>query len=655
MELRELAELGGRLLDEVERAVVGKREQLELVLLGMLADGHVLLEDVPGLAKTLAARSFAEASGLGFSRVQFTPDLLPSDVTGSSIWNQRDGDFEFRSGPIFTNLLLADEINRAPPKTQAALLEAMQERQVTIDGVTRPLERPFLVLATQNPIEYEGTYPLPEAQLDRFLLRDRVRLPAARRRVGDARPPDRAPGGRGRARRRWSTARPCSRCRRPSSTCTSSRRVGRYIVDIVAATRESTSLAVGASPRGSLALLKLSRCRAALAGRDFVTPDDVKAIAVPALAHRLMLRPELWVQRRSGEDVVRETLDAGADAARRGRRASGRRDAVRVAPARAVRRPRRPRPARGARAPPARARRRSRRRSRCIVAVGLLCERPPELRAWLTLDRDRALEGDEIDAEIELNASTTIELLELHPRSSRAGLAVVEGDNPCGVRLAAGEERTRAAHAPLRPLGRRSSSARSALRARGRIGMLVWEGRMQRPHRLQVYPRPELLRSLVAPLDTQLATGDLVARVRADGLEFADTRAFVPATASARSTGGPAPAAASWSSTSGTPSGTPTSSSSSTASRRRAAATRRTARSSAPCGPRRRSPAATSSAATASGSSRSAAFSAGSSPAAGSSSATAWSTRCSRPGSSSATRGRTSTSSRPARCRRRRS
>ena len=171
MELRELAELGARLVDEVERAVVGKREQLELILLGLLADGHVLLEDVPGLAKTLTARSFAEASGLGFSRVQFTPDLLPADVTGSSIWNQRDGDFEFRAGPIFTHLLLADEINRAPPKTQAALLEAMQERQVTTDGVTRPLERPFLVLATQNPIEYEGTYPLPEAQLDRFLLR----------------------------------------------------------------------------------------------------------------------------------------------------------------------------------------------------------------------------------------------------------------------------------------------------------------------------------------------------------------------------------------------------------------------------------------------------------------------------------------------------
>ena len=171
MELAQVQEHATRILDEVERAVVGKREALELVLMGLLADGHVLLEDYPGLAKTLAARSFAAVTSIGFNRIQFTPDLMPSDVTGSSIWNQRDADFLFRPGPIFTNLLLADEINRAPPKTQAALLEAMQERQVTIEGVTHPLARPFLVLATQNPIEYEGTYPLPEAQLDRFLLR----------------------------------------------------------------------------------------------------------------------------------------------------------------------------------------------------------------------------------------------------------------------------------------------------------------------------------------------------------------------------------------------------------------------------------------------------------------------------------------------------
>jgi MoxR-like ATPase len=309
MELRELAELSRRLLDEVERAVVGKREQLELVLLGLLGDGHILLEDVPGLAKTLTARSFAQASGLEFRRVQFTPDLLPADVTGSSIWNQRDGDFEFRSGPIFTHLLLADEINRAPPKTQAALLEAMQEHQVTTDGVTRRLERPFLVLATQNPIEYEGTYPLPEAQLDRFLLRTGFGYPQpedewemlARRidraadEVAITQVIDRATLLEMQAAVEVVHVEPT---------------VGRYIVDVVAATRESPSLAVGASPRGSLALLKLSRCRAALGGRDFVTPDDVKAVAVPALAHRLVLKPELWVQRRSGEDVVRETLAA---------------------------------------------------------------------------------------------------------------------------------------------------------------------------------------------------------------------------------------------------------------------------------------------------------------------------------------------------------
>src|SRR5687768_18365333 len=171
MELAQVRELSAEVLDQVEKAVVGKRARLELVWLGILADGHVLLEDFPGLAKTLAARSFAQVLSMRFTRIQFTPDLMPSDVTGSSIWNQRDGDFEFRPGPIFTNLLLADEINRAPPKTQAALLEAMQERQVTIEGLTHRLEPPFLVLATQNPIEYEGTYPLPEAQLDRFLLR----------------------------------------------------------------------------------------------------------------------------------------------------------------------------------------------------------------------------------------------------------------------------------------------------------------------------------------------------------------------------------------------------------------------------------------------------------------------------------------------------
>jgi MoxR-like ATPase len=309
MQLAEVRTTCAAILDEVERAVVGKRDQLELVLLGLLADGHVLIEDYPGLAKTLAARSFARTMSMDFSRVQFTPDLMPSDVTGSSIWNQREGDFEFRSGPIFTNLLLADEINRAPPKTQAALLEAMQERQVTIDGVTHVFEPPFLVLATQNPIEYEGTYPLPEAQLDRFLLRLGFGYPS---RDEEWQVLER------RLERRTEEAELRPVVDRPTLLALQramedvhvGEPVGRYIVALVDATRESGSAAVGASPRGSLALLKLSRCRAALAGRDFVTPDDVKAVAVPALAHRLMLRPELWVQRLSGEDVVRTVLES---------------------------------------------------------------------------------------------------------------------------------------------------------------------------------------------------------------------------------------------------------------------------------------------------------------------------------------------------------
>jgi MoxR-like ATPase len=308
LSLQELADLASRVVDEVERAIIGKREQLELILLGVLGDGHVLLEDFPGLAKTLIARSFAQATTLQFSRIQFTPDLMPSDVTGSSIFNQSTSDFEFRPGPVFTNLLLADEINRAPPKTQAALLEAMQERQVTIEGKTNPLERPFLVLATQNPIEYEGTYPLPEAQLDRFLLRTAVGYPAREdewqvlvrrieREVDDI---DLTPIVDGET---------LLRMQRALEGVHVSEDVGLYMVDLVAATRTSTRSQVGASPRGTLALLKLSRGRAALDGRDFVTPDDVKAVAVPALAHRLTLRPELWVQRVTGDDVVREALE----------------------------------------------------------------------------------------------------------------------------------------------------------------------------------------------------------------------------------------------------------------------------------------------------------------------------------------------------------
>jgi MoxR-like ATPase len=306
--LDELRAEGERILDEVERAVVGKRDALELILLGLLADGHVLIEDYPGLAKTLMARSFAQAASMRFARIQFTPDLMPSDVTGSSIFNQREADFEFRPGPIFANLLLADEINRAPPKTQAALLEAMQERQVTIEGVTHLLEPPFLVLATQNPIEYEGTYPLPEAQLDRFLLRLDVGYPE---RDDEWRLLERRLE-RGRDEVVLDPVVDGPRLielQRALEQVYVSESVGLYMVDLVAATRTSARLQVGASPRGTLALLKLSRARAALAGRDFVTPEDVKAVAVPALGHRLTLRPELWVQRIRGDDVVREALD----------------------------------------------------------------------------------------------------------------------------------------------------------------------------------------------------------------------------------------------------------------------------------------------------------------------------------------------------------
>jgi MoxR-like ATPase len=306
--LEEVGRVSGRILDEVERAVVGKREALELVLLGLLADGHVLIEDFPGLAKTLMARSFAQVASMDFRRIQFTPDLMPADVTGSSIFDQRASDFEFRPGPIFTNLLLADEINRAPPKTQAALLEAMQERQVTIEGITRALARPFLVLATQNPIEYEGTYPLPEAQLDRFLLRIGVGYPSREDEWGVL---------EARIERREDEvelepvvdAATLVAMQQAIETVHVAESIGYYVVDVVAATRNAPSVQVGASPRGSLAVMKLARCKAVLDGRDYVTPEDVKAVAVPALAHRLTLRPELWVQRVRAEDIVAERLE----------------------------------------------------------------------------------------------------------------------------------------------------------------------------------------------------------------------------------------------------------------------------------------------------------------------------------------------------------
>jgi MoxR-like ATPase len=307
--LREVLAESERVLAEVEKAVVGKREALELVLLAILADGHVLIEDFPGLAKTLIARSFAQVLDLDFKRIQFTPDLMPSDVTGSSIFDQKASQFEFRPGPIFANLLLADEINRAPAKTQAALLEAMQERQVTADGHRHRLEPPFLVLATQNPLEYEGTYPLPEAQLDRFLLRIGVGYPSrdeewqmVEERL--ARRTDEVSLRQVVDRPRLLQLQAALEGVHVSSS------VGLYMVDLVTATRRNGRVQVGSSPRGTLALMKLSRGHAALLGRDFVIPEDVKAVAVPALSHRLTLRPELWVQKVRAEDVVRDCLDS---------------------------------------------------------------------------------------------------------------------------------------------------------------------------------------------------------------------------------------------------------------------------------------------------------------------------------------------------------
>ena len=296
-------------LDEVEKAVVGKRAALELVLLGVLAGGHVLIEDLPGLGKTLMARSFATALGLDFTRIQFTPDLLPSDVTGAPFYDQRGGDMVFRPGPVFTQLLLADEINRTPPKTQAALLEAMAEGQVSVDGKTHRLDPAFVVLATDNPIEYEGTYALPEAQLDRFLLRVRMGyLPPSDEAAMLLRRLDR------KAERvdleRIVDAEELLAMRASLETVDVSADVVDYVVALVNATRAATQVQVGASPRGGLALVQLARARAVLSGRDYVIPEDVKAVAVPALAHRISLRPELWVRRVSADEVVASLLTA---------------------------------------------------------------------------------------------------------------------------------------------------------------------------------------------------------------------------------------------------------------------------------------------------------------------------------------------------------
>jgi MoxR-like ATPase len=296
-----------RVVDAVETVVVGKRDVIEFVLMAVLARGHVLVEDVPGLGKTVLSRAMARALGLSFARVQFTPDLLPQDLTGTLVFDQRTSDFTFRAGPVFTQFLLADEINRTPPKTQAALLEAMAEQQVTTDGESRTLPSPFFVMATSNPIEYEGTYVLPEAQLDRFV---------ARIRMGYLGPADEA-SMLGERLTREVTERDIAAALKEDQLAELCRLRTEvtihpdlldYIVAVVNATREHASVAVGASPRGGLAMGALAQAAALLDGRSFVLADDVKRVAVPALGHRIVIRPDLWATRITGDSVVQDVM-----------------------------------------------------------------------------------------------------------------------------------------------------------------------------------------------------------------------------------------------------------------------------------------------------------------------------------------------------------
>jgi MoxR-like ATPase len=305
--LTEISSVCKKLIDEVSKVVVGKEKMLKFVILGILTDGHILFEDYPGLAKTLTAKTFSQAMGCKFSRVQFTPDLLPADITGTYIFNQKESEFKLIKGPIFTNVLLADEINRAPPKTQAALLEAMQEKQTTMEGQTYHLEKPFLVLATQNPIEYEGTYPLPEAQIDRFLIKLNVGYPSPQEEkeilsrmkkvdLHDAKvdkvvyPSD------------------ILKMQEIVKTVFIDEKIEEYIVKIVYSTRSDPQVEVGVSPRGSIALFKLAKAHAAFYGRDYVTPDDIKHVAVPAIAHRLVLKPETRFKGIKPEQIIEEIL-----------------------------------------------------------------------------------------------------------------------------------------------------------------------------------------------------------------------------------------------------------------------------------------------------------------------------------------------------------
>lgn len=311
IDISNVSSLSRQVIAEVERAVVGKRSLLEMMMASVLAGGHILLEDFPGLGKTLVARSFAKVLGLEFKRIQFTPDLLPGDITGGYIFNRTQNTFELRKGPIFANIVLADEINRASPKTQSALLEAMQEGQVTIEGETLLLPSPFLVLATQNPIEYEGTFPLPEAQLDRFMLKLAVGYPSIEEEILILK--------RRRERRQddvvlreITSAQQVLEMREAVESVHVNADLENYIATLVHATRVDRRVAVGSSPRGSLAFLKIARANAAVSNREFITPDDIKRYAVPVLGHRVILQPEFWMSKQVVDDVIRDTLEKTA-------------------------------------------------------------------------------------------------------------------------------------------------------------------------------------------------------------------------------------------------------------------------------------------------------------------------------------------------------
>lgn len=307
IEITEVSTFCEQIITEVERAIVGKEQLLRRIMAAILAGGHILVEDYPGLGKTILSKSLATALGLDFKRIQFTPDLLPSDITGSYVFDRTKNQFELRQGPIFANIILADEINRASPKTQSALLEAMQEVQVTLEGETMHLQEPFIVIATQNPIEYEGTFPLPEAQLDRFLVKLKVGYPSPR---------DEQEILKRRRERKQdevvinqvTDADTLLALRQAVEMVHIETDLERYIVGLVSVTRNDKRVAVGASPRGSLALLKLSRAQAALAGRDYVIPDDIKAFFIPALVHRLILEPEFWMKLRAAEDILEDMM-----------------------------------------------------------------------------------------------------------------------------------------------------------------------------------------------------------------------------------------------------------------------------------------------------------------------------------------------------------